>query len=240
MNTIKISDHKNTLIVAHRGVSGIELENTLSAFVAAGNRSYYGIESDVHKTADGKFVIIHDDHTGRVSDTRYEVEETDFDLLRSLELHDKSGYASVDMRIPTLSEYITVCKRYGKVAVLELKNSFTKEEVSAICAEIAELDYIGSTTFISFDFNNLVYVREDYPEATVQFLTWKDFGDEDIARLAEHRMDLDINYKEVTAELIADCHAHGIRVNAWTVDDPDEADRLISYGIDYITTNILE
>ncbi|MBE6635004.1 MAG: hypothetical protein E7617_02215 [Ruminococcaceae bacterium] len=240
MNTIKINDHKNTLIVAHRGVSGIELENTLSAFVAAGNRSYYGIESDVHKTADGKFVIIHDDHTGRVSDTRCEVEETDFDLLRSLELHDKSGYSSVDMRIPTLSEYITVCKRYGKVAVLELKNSFTKEEVSAICAEIAELDYIGSTTFISFDFDNLVYVREGYPEATVQFLMFRDFGSEVLMRLAEHRMDLDINYKEVTAELIADCHAHGIRVNAWTVDDPAEADRLISYGIDYITTNILE
>ncbi len=240
MDTIKITDHKNTLMVAHRGVSGIELENTLSAFIAAGNRSYYGVESDVHKTGDGKFVIIHDDHTGRVSDVMVNVEETDFESLRSLALHDKSGYASIDMRIPTLSEYIAVCKRYGKVAVLELKNSFTKEEVSAICAEIAALDYIGSTTFISFDFNNLVYVREGYPEATVQFLMFRDFNSEVLMRLTEHKMDLDIHFSQVTERLIADCHAHGVKVNAWTVDDPAEAERLISFGIDYITTNILE
>lgn len=240
MNTIKLADHKNTLMVAHRGVSGIELENTLSSFIAAGNRSYYGIESDVHKTADGKFVITHDDHTRRISDADLVVEQTDFDTLRSLQLHDKNGYSSIDMHMPSLSEYITVCKRYGKVAVLELKNSFTKEEVSAICAEIASLDYIGSTTFISFDFNNLIYVREEYPDADVQFLTWKELGDEDIARLVKHKMDLDINFKVVTEELITRCHAAGIKVNTWTVDDPTVAETLISYGIDFITTNILE
>lgn len=42
-------------MVAHRGMSGLELENTCSAFVAAGNRSYYGIETDVHRTSDGHF-----------------------------------------------------------------------------------------------------------------------------------------------------------------------------------------
>ena len=47
-------------MVAHRGLSGLELENTAAAFVAAGNRSYYGIETDVHRTADGKFVVIHE------------------------------------------------------------------------------------------------------------------------------------------------------------------------------------
>jgi hypothetical protein len=53
-NTIKF-EKRNTLVVAHRGLSGIERENTNSAFVAAGNRSYYGIETDIHKTADGRF-----------------------------------------------------------------------------------------------------------------------------------------------------------------------------------------
>ena len=50
MDTIKI-EKKNTLMVAHRGVSGLEKENTLAAFIAAGNRSYYGVETDVHRTA---------------------------------------------------------------------------------------------------------------------------------------------------------------------------------------------
>ena len=52
MNTIKI-DKKDAKIIAHRGLSGIETENTNAAFIAAGNRSYYGIETDVHKTLDG-------------------------------------------------------------------------------------------------------------------------------------------------------------------------------------------
>ena len=47
MNTIKINK-KNVKIVAHRGLSGIEVENTNAAFVAAGNRSYYGIETDIY------------------------------------------------------------------------------------------------------------------------------------------------------------------------------------------------
>ena len=43
-------------MVAHRGVSKLERENTMPAFVAAGNRSYYGIETDIHITRDGRFI----------------------------------------------------------------------------------------------------------------------------------------------------------------------------------------
>ena len=82
MNTIKIDSGK-VLMVAHRGVSGIEKENTCSAFVAAGNRSYFGIETDVHRTRDGKFVCIHDDTTGRVAIDNLKVEASTIDTLRS-------------------------------------------------------------------------------------------------------------------------------------------------------------
>ena len=90
MDTIKINS-QNTKMVAHRGVSGIELENTNASFIAAGNRSYYGIETDVHKTADGRFVVHHDDKTGRLCHTDVTVEETTFEVLRSLRLNDKEG-----------------------------------------------------------------------------------------------------------------------------------------------------
>ena len=83
MNTTKINSGK-TKMIAHRGVSGIECENTAAAFVAAGNRSYYGIETDVHRTSDGQYIIIHDDNTVRVSGKELSVENNDFDTLRSL------------------------------------------------------------------------------------------------------------------------------------------------------------
>ena len=47
MNTVKI-EKQNTKMVAHRGLSGLERENTCMAFVAAGNRSYWGIEVEAY------------------------------------------------------------------------------------------------------------------------------------------------------------------------------------------------
>ena len=65
MDTIKIQKNQ-VKMVAHRGVSGLELENTCAAFVAAGNRSYFGVETDVHVTKDGKFVITADRFTNQM------------------------------------------------------------------------------------------------------------------------------------------------------------------------------
>ena len=86
-DTLRLSGPKPKMI-AHCGVSGLELENTSSAFVAAGNRSYFGIETDVHRTADGKYIIIHDDDTKRVSGDEMSVENSTFASLRSIVLMD--------------------------------------------------------------------------------------------------------------------------------------------------------
>ena len=59
MDTVKF-DKKSTLVVAHRGLSGIEPENTNASFIAAGNRSYYGIETDIQFTGDNKIICFHD------------------------------------------------------------------------------------------------------------------------------------------------------------------------------------
>ncbi len=239
MNTVKINS-QSTKMIAHRGLSGIEKENTNAAFIAAGNRSYYGIETDVHKTLDGKFVVIHDDDTKRVATDKLEIEQSTFDTLRSLYLNDtfdKKG--RTDMRIPTLSEYINTCKRYEKISVLELKNEFTKDEIDGICNEIKSCDYFENVIFISFCFENLVRLRELYPETTVQFLTDK-YSDDLPERLKEAKFDLDILYTELNNENIKLLHSNGIKINCWTCNDKDAGEKLSSYGIDFITSNILE
>ena len=84
MNTTKFVHPRKPLMVAHRGVSGLETENTHAAFVAAGNRSYYGIETDVHVTSDGKYVAFHDDETRRLAAEDVIIEQTDFATLRNM------------------------------------------------------------------------------------------------------------------------------------------------------------
>ncbi len=235
-DTIKIPCKSNVRIVAHRGLSGLELENTCPAFVAAANRSYYGIETDVHKTADGKFVLIHDNSTERVSDVfNLDVEKSNFDEVREKSLRSDRA----DYRIPIPEEYFGICKKYGKVAVFEIKNSPTPETVAAMCKIVEETDSLQNTVFISFDFNALTYVRRVLPEAVCQFLTVK-VDDELINRLAEHKFGLDVYYETVTKELVDNCHKNGIEVNCWTVNTVEAAEKLISHGVDYITTNILE
>ena len=239
MNTIKI-DKKNVKMIAHRGVSGLERENTNAAVVAAGNRTYYGIETDIHKTVDGNFIIIHDDTTARVAIDDMVVEKSTFQTLRSLQLTDRDGTRSrSDLRLPTLDEYININKKYEKYAVLELKNAFEEEEVLEICARIEELGYMDHTVFISFAYDNLVYLRRKYPNAIAQFLTSK-YESSLIERLKAWNLDLDIKYTALTEEIIKELHDEGITVNCWTVDDPEKAEELVSWGIDMITTNILE
>lgn len=239
MNTVKF-DKKETKIVAHRGLSGIEKENTNAAFVAAGNRSYYGIETDVHKTLDGKYVVFHDDTTGRVAIDDMEVEKTTFDCLRNLLLTDIDGKKGrTDIRIPTLQEYISICKKYEKVAVLELKNAFSEEEIYEIVDIIKSLDYLPNVIFISFCLENLVFLRKKYPEQAAQFLI-DDYEDWLLETLKEHNLDLDIKYTSLNADNMKELHDAGIKVNCWTCDDPEAGEKLASWGIDYITSNILE
>ena len=242
MNTIKF-DKKNTLVIAHRGLSGLEKENTNAAFVAAGNRSYYGIETDIHVTADGKYVAIHDANTGRVEKEKLIIEETDFDTLRALPLCDRDGDDSrVDIRIPTLAEYVRICKKYEKICVLELKQPMEADDITRVIEEYREQDYLDGVVFISFHRQNLDEVRRQLPDASVQLLTGEKqiFTDEFLDELAKCGFDLDIHIFTTTKELVDRIHQRGMKVNVWTCDWLDKAEKLVEWGVDYITTNIFE
>lgn len=240
MDSIKI-DRKNVKMIAHRGLSGIERENTNAAFVAAGNRSYFGIETDVHRTADGRYVIIHDDTTGRVAGETLPVEQTDLQTLRALRLSDPDGEPRGDLVLPTLDEYIRICKRYEKVCVLELKNAFPAEQVYEIAEIIQKRDYLDHVIFISFNLDNLLFLKEKYPDQPAMLLCGV-IPDETIAFLAEKKIDIDIHYIQMLEQegYCAKLKAAGLKVNAWTCDSAQDAERLIEAGVDYITTDILE
>lgn len=239
MDTIKVM-HEGTLMVAHRGLSGLEKENTCAAFVAAGNRSHFGIETDIHPTIDGRFVCIHDNNTQRVGIDNLDVETSTFDTVRSVVLADIDGAKGrVDLRIPTLEEYIRICKKYGKVSVLEIKGVFTRENLEKVIDIIKAEEYLASVVFIAFNIENLIILRELLPDQPLQYLI-SEFPDDLIDTLLKYRLDLDIYYPALTEERVRALHERGIKVNCWTVNQPETACELISWGVDFITSNILE
>ena len=96
-----------------------------------------------------------------------------------------------------------------------------------------------NVTFISFIYENLTKVKRILPNQSAQYLFWK-VTDEEIARLVRDKIDVDVWCKELTREQIEACHKAGLTVNCWTVDEIADGERFAEWGIDYITSNILE
>lgn len=231
----------NVKMVAHRGVSGLERENTVPAFLAACQRTHFGVETDVRVTKDGKFVLHHDSTPERVSNGRYNcvIEESTLAELQSIVLPDRDGSEiRQDIRIPSLAEYVHVCKKYDKKCVLEIKTPFTEEQISRMVDEIKSLDYLDGMIFISFYAENCKILRK-LTNNKIQFLAGE-LSDSVLEMCKEYRFDLDDRCTDISKEWVDRFHAEGLEVNVWTVDSPEAAEKYAEMGVDYITSNILE
>jgi glycerophosphoryl diester phosphodiesterase len=239
VDTVKIN-HQNTKMIAHRGLSGLEKENTMAAFIAAGNRSYYGIECDIHKTIDNVFVVIHDDDTSRVSQANKIIANSTYLELKNIELDDiNNGLPKSHLRIPTLVEYVDSCIKYNKACVIEFKNQFSEKDIYSVMNIITERKYLHKVIFISFIIENLITIRNRDKFIRLQFLTSK-YNEQVLEACCKYKFDIDINYKALNKQIVDELHQYNIQINVWTVDNPTEALMLIGLGVEYITTNILE
>ncbi len=143
------------------------------------------------------------------------------------------------MVIPTLKEYITICKKYGKKSILEIKNLITEEGIKNIVKEIDELGCLDNVVFISFQLGNLIKLRELLPNQPLQYLL-VEYTDEAGADMDKYNLDLDILYVKLTKEIVDLMHSKNHLVNCWTCDDKSAAERLAGWGVDFITSNIIE
>lgn len=242
METIKI-DKKQVKMIAHRGLSGILQENTVPAFLLAASHSYYGIETDLHVTKDGKYIICHDDNIKRVSNHDVVIEESNFDDLRKILLLNKDGSLSSDMYLPTLEEYIKICSKFNKVSILELKNTMNEKYIIDIVENVKKLGHYDKTIFISFSYENIINLKKNFKDINCQFLI--DINTKEKEEFAfnlakNYNVDLDLFYGPLTKEFISMCKENNIKINVWTVDDPNKALELVNYGVEFITSNILE
>ena len=242
MDTIKINK-KNVKLIAHRGVSAIEQENTIASFLLASYKTYFGIETDVHVTKDNKFIICHDDNIKRVTGIDKIIENSTFDELKRIRVFDKDGSYKNNLSLPSLEDYIKICAFSNKVAVLELKNKMKETHIKDILNIIKKYNYLNKMIFISFEIDNLIILRKLNKKIRIQYLNGIDNINKKIETIQyakELKIDVDVHYNNVTKDFIDECHRNNIEVNVWTVDSKEKANELISMGVDYITSNILE
>ena len=238
MDTIKI-DKDKTLMIAHRGLSKIERENTAAAFIAAGNRTYYGCECDVRKTLDNKYVIAHDADLKRNAGRALEIKDCIYEELLKVNLYDVLGVAIDYYKILLLEDYIRICKKYQKKCIIEFKVDYSVFEIKEIIKIINNEEYIENCMFISFLKNPLLITKGLLPNNKIQYLNDK-IDKDTINFCVNNHFDIDVQHKALSKEVVEMFHAKELEVNCWTVDDPERAKELIEMGVDYITTNILE
>ncbi len=238
MDTVKFKN-SGVKVIAHRGLSGIEAENTVSSFVAAANRTYWGIETDVHVTGDGAYVLIHDDTTERVCKEKLVVEKSSYQELSGLFVYDRFGNTRSDRTIPRLEDFLQVCSVYKKHPVIEFKNPFEPKNIKEVLGIVKNFGLLSEAVFISFSKENMINLRKLNKVVKAQLLT-SEFEPELITFLKKYGLGIDISVAALTESVASKLKKFGIEINCWTCDLPENAERLCALGIDYITTNILE
>ena len=241
------SDRQNEpLVIGHRGASADHPENTLESFEGAIRAGADVVELDVRLTADGVAVIMHDADVSATTDGSGLVHQLSLAEIKRL---DASRGRGPRAEVPTFAESLqTLAGRAG--VDVEIKNmpgepAFDSPREAIADAVLDELDRAGfgdSVLVSSFNWLSIERIRTARPDVPTGFLTAAmiDPGAALVyARSAGHAFVLP-QYPALLASggaFVAKAHAEGINVGTWTVDEPEDLNRLFVMGVDAVATN---
>ncbi len=225
------------MVVAHRGASIEQPENTIAAFEAAIDAGADAVEFDVRMTADGHAVVMHDPDVSRTTNGT------------GTGVGDDAGRDPGVRACPTLEEVLR-CLSGRAGADIEIKNSpdepgYTPDAEPAVEATLAALDELafpGPLIVSSFNPRSVAHSRALRPEVPTGLLTWVDVDAEDaLSRAAAdgHAWVLPFVSKVLEAGDGFGDHVHerGALLGVWVADDSDTARQLFELGVDAIATN---
>jgi glycerophosphoryl diester phosphodiesterase len=213
-----------TMVIAHRGASRQEQENTIAAFERAAALGADGVELDVRRTADGAIVVHHDAYLAdgvAICETRC---------------------ADLPAFIPTLGDALDACD--GMFVNIEIKNSREEpdhdpdDRVAETLATVLVARGGGRRWLISsFRYRTVERFRELVPAARTAWLT-PALDDKSIERAAAGGHDaIHPDVRSVDAAGVRLAHAAGLAVNVWTCNDTPRMRELMAWGVDAICTD---
>lgn len=232
-----------TRILAHRGASAEHPENTLRAFRHA--LSVFpraeGLECDIRLSADGCPVVFHDDETSRLSGCPGTIEARSAAEISTLRVDSEP--------IPTLAELLTLVETLALPPLLlniELKPTGDPVPLIRACRPLIDPLTRGPHTLAVSSFDPRVVAAAldegvDWPLAflyeTLDALRFLDFLDPR-GHIDLHPMHSLVDAEHLARYQVSPFDAAPRRIRTWTVDDPNEAQRLIALGVDAIITNV--
>jgi glycerophosphoryl diester phosphodiesterase len=230
-----------TLICAHRGASAHAPENTLAAFRLAVDHRADAVELDAKLTLDGEVIVIHDTTTDRTTNGKGRVRDYTLAQMKALDAGSWKGPEFAGEPIPTLAEVFEAVGEKLMINV-ELTNYATLNDtlVEKVIDLVRHFRLQKSVFFSSFSAINLLKAQRLAPEIYSAILTlpgyqgwlYRSVVGQWITPKAIHPY-----YTDVTEAFVKKQHALNRRIHTWTVDPPEEIQRLIRIGTDGIITN---
>ena len=226
-----------TMIIAHRGASHDAPENTLAAVNLAWERGADAVEVDVHLSKDRRIMVIHDEDTKRTTGEKMVIRESMSSSLRSLDA-SKGMDPFKGEKIPFLEEVLATVPD-GKVLFIEVKTDTVI--IPYLVKLLAPSQDKSRLVVISFDLDVCAMMKREIPAIPVYWLHYTlsgSYKSKWIDKALEAGLDgLNFRHTGISKEYVEEVHRSGMKMFAWTVDDPEDAARLIECGIDGITSN---
>ena len=227
--------HPSFTIIAHRGASAYAPENTLAAFDKALDLGAADVEFDVHFSADGQVVVIHDDTVDRTTNGSGAVAALTLAQLKSLDAGSWFAAQFSEERIPTLVELL---ERYKERLHFHIEVKGRAEHLSEKTIDLVrDHGWLDSVTITSFQKERLEEARAYAPEIPAGWLARE--VDESmieqarrlgLAMICPHAGILD-------GELVDRLHQKGFIVRVWGVGDEDVMRRVVEAGADGMTVD---
>jgi glycerophosphoryl diester phosphodiesterase len=228
------------VIIAHRGASRQAPENTMAAFKKALELGAGGIELDVHLSRDGHLVVTHDEQVDRTSDGKGLVRDKTFSELRELDFGSWFSESFKKERIPELSEVLELIRDWNGLLNIEIKNGpiFYPGIEQAVSDEVNRYGAAGRTIVSSFNHYSLVEMKRINPAVKTAPLYMAGLFEpwayaRRIGADAIHPL-----FYNIVPEVMIGCKKNGIRVNPFTVDQPEYIKAMAMAGVDGIITNV--
>lgn len=227
--------------IAHRGASGVEPENSLSAFRKAAELGAAWVEFDVMLTADGVPVVHHDDDLERIAGVKRPMAATRFAELQEIN-------KGLEEPIPSLSETVALLQRLGLGANVEIKPTpgearRTADHVVGRLSELWRGDLPPLISSFAWEALEVAQaLRPDWPRGLLAYIKqetgeqWPK-GDWRAAAKRLGAASFHMNDAAATPERIAAARAAGLKVLVYTVNDPARARALLAAGVDAVFTD---
>ena len=219
------------LKIGHRGAKGYEPENTLISFQKALDMQVDGIELDVHLSADGELIVIHDETIDRTTNGSGAVNELSSRELKQFRINEHH-------EIPLLSEVFELVDKNCFINI-ELKSYETADKVVELIEKYVSEKKWNYDHFLvsSFDCNALQQVRFLNDEIQIGVLTDTDL---DLAlAFAKFIQAKSIHpyFHMLTEENVSRIQSKGLQVFAWTVNEREDIEKIINCKVNGIITD---